>query len=1199
MKKTILLIFLVAISLRIFAVPASINDATDVAEFYLEMYHDSLDVDAVVEFKDDKKTTVAYIANLSPLGFIALSVNTDIQPIISYSVQNDFDYDSDPENILYHMLLNDMIERIDAMNNGTLPDVLIKNDLWEYYTTQDTTYFNQREWQYWPPNNSTSTGGWIETEWHQGGIYDDFCPIDPATSNRSMAGCVAIAISQILNYHEYIGNRVWTTGNDGYISMDGEPSEVYIDQEAGPDNNFPRFSSIQGNFSPLNTYLDDLRYTYNSINPTPTDDEIAALCYTSGVAYEMNYSSGASWNYNPDYTDLLIDKFNYYTADYIPNLPSLYLANLMSNMKTAQPAIVNIHHGNVGHAVVCDGYKINDEDVDYFHINFGWGGASSTWYDLPELYGSWTMYNSPIYNISPPGCHGLLSGTVSLDSGDGQITDVTITAGNKTTHPDATGYYEIELYNGEYEVSAYLFGYDESITGVEITANQNTDNIDFDLDVSAPNYIYIPTHYSSIQDGIDAAVDGDIIIVLEGEYFENINFNGKKIIVASFYYVSNNEAYIDNTIINGNNNGRVVTFMSGEDFNSSLIGFTITGGSLGGVRCEFSSPTLKKLKITENEASVGAGLHIYSSDMIVQDVEVFDNLNTTSNNGAGAVYCSGYNIILKNVSVYDNNQIGISMSRIGADLILENVSVCDNGWSGDGYVGIYHLAGDITMNNCLVWGNNNDEDQIFHSQSYGGILTVTYSDIQGGWTGTGNINEGPLVDANYKPLWTEADYSPLIDTGDPSIFDPDGTISDIGAVRAIDHKNETIELLDSTINWMCFPVINTTSLDADLAENWLDDIWDNTVLDEVEWIRNGTGQSIVWDEGEEEFTNPLHEFTSAQGYKVSMLQSFDLDVTGFLESQFTAIDLTAGMLPEGRINWIGYFPEVSMKPLDAFEAVLDDIDMIQTKDFTLTKTALGWLGASNWTLNYGDLVVVNCTNDCSFYWGEQGGGSVPKSTRSTAEGFTYIEEADYIPVYVELDPEALGNPTEIGIFVDNECMGAEVIEDSLVQICAYVLNDSMAFDPGSVEFQLYYTARSENMVIDTYSIKENLNDVGNKRKLDFSKSQDRYYLISLKDSGNNTPGIIKTSLDKNYPNPFNPTTTIRYSLANDGDVELNVYNVKGQKVRTLVNENKNSGHYQAIWDGTDNSKKQVASGVYFYRLTTSEKTLNKKMLLLK
>lgn len=368
----------------------------------------------------------------------------------------------------------------------------------------------------------------------------------------------------------------------------------------------------------------------------------------------------------------------------------------------------------------------------------------------------------------------------------------------------------------------------------------------------------------------------------------------------------------------------------------------------------------------------------------------------------------------------------------------------------------------------------------------------------------------------------------------------------------------------------------------------------------VEWVdNNGEYQYIQWYEPLHNFTNPLHEFTSVQGYKMYMHEPFNLDATGFLESLLTTIDLFAGTLPEGQINWIGYFPEVNMEPLDAFEAVLDNIDMIQTREFTLVKIQGEWVGTSEWTINYGDLVVVNCTEDCSFYWGEQGGGSVPKNTRSSSEGFSYDEEADYIPVFVELDPEALGNPTEIGIFVENECKGAEVIEDSLVQICAYVLNDSIIFDPGTVEFQLYYGLRSENVLIESYSIKENLNDIGNIEKLDFSKIQNRFYLISLNEPGNNVPGIIKTTLKQNYPNPFNPFTIINYSIANEGNVELEVYNIRGQKVKILINEMKEPGHYQAIWDGTDNNKKQIASGVYLYRLSTGKKTLNKKMLLLK
>ena len=91
----------------------------------------------------------------------------------------------------------------------------------------------------------------------------------------------------------------------------------------------------------------------------------------------------------------------------------------------------------------------------------------------------------------------------------------------------------------------------------------------------------------------------------------------------------------------------------------------------------------------------------------------------------------------------------------------------------------------------------------------------------------------------------------------------------------------------------------------------------------------------------------------------------------------------------------------------------------------------------------------------------------------------------------------------------------------------------------------------------------------------------------------------KTSLMNNYPNPFNPETKINYSLAEDGNVELTVYNIKGQKVRTLINNNVEAGEHSVIWNGNDEKGNKVSSGVYFYSLRTEGGVLNKKMLLLK
>ncbi len=90
-----------------------------------------------------------------------------------------------------------------------------------------------------------------------------------------------------------------------------------------------------------------------------------------------------------------------------------------------------------------------------------------------------------------------------------------------------------------------------------------------------------------------------------------------------------------------------------------------------------------------------------------------------------------------------------------------------------------------------------------------------------------------------------------------------------------------------------------------------------------------------------------------------------------------------------------------------------------------------------------------------------------------------------------------------------------------------------------------------------------------------------------------------TSLQQNYPNPFNPTTRIDFSLKEDTSVLLDVFNIKGQKVTTLVNEELAAGNHSVIWNGTNQNNRSVGSGIYFYRLTSPDKTITRKMLFLK
>ncbi len=88
-------------------------------------------------------------------------------------------------------------------------------------------------------------------------------------------------------------------------------------------------------------------------------------------------------------------------------------------------------------------------------------------------------------------------------------------------------------------------------------------------------------------------------------------------------------------------------------------------------------------------------------------------------------------------------------------------------------------------------------------------------------------------------------------------------------------------------------------------------------------------------------------------------------------------------------------------------------------------------------------------------------------------------------------------------------------------------------------------------------------------------------------------------LEQNYPNPFNSTTLINYVLSKSTPVELVIYNVQGQRIRTLVNKVQSAGRYKISWDGCDALGKDVSSGVYFYHLQAGEKQLTHKMLLVR
>ena len=111
---------------------------------------------------------------------------------------------------------------------------------------------------------------------------------------------------------------------------------------------------------------------------------------------------------------------------------------------------------------------------------------------------------------------------------------------------------------------------------------------------------------------------------------------------------------------------------------------------------------------------------------------------------------------------------------------------------------------------------------------------------------------------------------------------------------------------------------------------------------------------------------------------------------------------------------------------------------------------------------------------------------------------------------------------------------------------------------------------------------------------DMSEEEPVYHV----DASNVLVPII-TKLAGNYPNPFNPTTTISFSTKEAGYVSINIYNMKGQLVKTLINDQLDAAFHDVIWNGKDDSNKTISSGIYFYKMNANNYAATKKMILMK
>lgn len=377
-------------------------------------------------------TIYYYIFNVTDQqGFVIVSGDDRTKPILGYSNEGSFSAENMPDNL--------------------------KN--WLNFYQSEISYVMEADFAQTPQTSaSTDTKTFTATvnpllgniKWNQGDPFNLLCPFDVTENERTVTGCVATAVAQIMNYYKW---PLTGTSAHSYESV--------------------RYGTLQADFSKTNYNWDNMLDSYGVSTSTTQDSAVAKLMYHVGVSVDMDYnvpSKGGSAAYDKSAALALINYFGY-DADiqYYPR--SFYTSAQWSDLIKAElnasrPVFYGGSSIEAGHAFVCDGYDANN----LFHINWGWGGMSNGYFELSSLKptssgiggstGGYTQNQSIIAGIQKPDGinltqHQIGMHTKGLSSSVSSISSITK---NTFTLNFGFGNFGINDYTGKIGIGLYKNG---------------------------------------------------------------------------------------------------------------------------------------------------------------------------------------------------------------------------------------------------------------------------------------------------------------------------------------------------------------------------------------------------------------------------------------------------------------------------------------------------------------------------------------------------------------------------------------------------------------------------------------------------------------------------------------------------------------------------------------------------------------------
>lgn len=306
-------------------------------------------------------TPAFYVFNVSSSGFIIVSSDDSFRPVVGYSDEGVFPTENPSPEMMYY-LDNIRQGRQAALRAAAQPNPEIVEE-WSALLDEDRAPSIQDR------KNSFYL---VKTKWNQDFPYNKFCPRED-NGAYTYAGCVATAMSQVMNY--------WKHPTHGY----GSHSYTHY-----------QFGELSADFSAAQYDFDMMPNIISDMSPEENIDPIALFMYHCGIAVDMSYSSDGSGAYSQDVPEAVLKYFGYSNCCRLLSRDFYSLEEFQAILKNqfdlGWPCYYSGQDtgGGGGHAFVCDGY----DDKDMFHFNWGWGGSGDGFFAIDGLDVSSYAFNS-------------------------------------------------------------------------------------------------------------------------------------------------------------------------------------------------------------------------------------------------------------------------------------------------------------------------------------------------------------------------------------------------------------------------------------------------------------------------------------------------------------------------------------------------------------------------------------------------------------------------------------------------------------------------------------------------------------------------------------------------------------------------------------------------------------------------------------